>query len=237
MPSFVSSKSVQVFSEARALLGRSECPREGASRPPDLLTRPDREAVPAAGPRMAVALPLVCLLCSQILRGHPPPYAVDVTAQAPAGPPPAAVLSPPVPEGLPPAAPERLPQLPSSQAPAPMAATPSLPVQSTALPPANLPLTSGPGLSSLSSAVQLTVELAPEVCGLGLPHGTLMPGPAPVSAPDVGGGMCTLGHTVPAHRPLLSPDVSFLNAFQVEGVGFLQAPWAVCFLVGMARVG
>ncbi|KAK1334677.1 hypothetical protein QTO34_005685 [Cnephaeus nilssonii] len=117
-------------------------------RLPSVTHLPEPAAVPRGG--------------SQILRGHPPPYAVDVTAQAPAGPPPAAVLSPPVPEGLPPAAPERLPQLPSSQAPAPMAATPSLPVQSTALPPANLPLTSGPGLSSLSSAVQLTVELAPE---------------------------------------------------------------------------
>lgn len=111
-----------------------------------------------------MALQLACLLCSQILLGHPPPYAVDVTAQAPAGPTPAAVLSPPVPEGLPPAAPEHLPQLPSSQAPMLMAAAPSLPVQSAALPPANLPLTSGPGLASLSSAVQLTVELAPEVC-------------------------------------------------------------------------
>ncbi|XP_045434714.1 serine/threonine-protein kinase WNK2 isoform X5 [Pipistrellus kuhlii] len=99
---------------------------------------------------------------SQVLLGHPPPYAVDVTAPAPTGPTPAAVLSPPVPEGLPPAAPERLPQLPSSQAPAPMAATSSLPVQATVLPPANLPLTSGPGLSGLSSAVQLTVDLAPE---------------------------------------------------------------------------
>ncbi|XP_045434721.1 serine/threonine-protein kinase WNK2 isoform X12 [Pipistrellus kuhlii] len=98
----------------------------------------------------------------QVLLGHPPPYAVDVTAPAPTGPTPAAVLSPPVPEGLPPAAPERLPQLPSSQAPAPMAATSSLPVQATVLPPANLPLTSGPGLSGLSSAVQLTVDLAPE---------------------------------------------------------------------------
>lgn len=138
------------------------------------------------GSLMAVVLQLVCLLCSQILFGHPPPYAVDVTAQAPTGPTPAAILSPPMPEGLPPAVSECLPQLPSSQAPAPMAVTPSLPVQSTVLPPTNLPLTSGPGLSSLNSAVQLTVELAPEVCGLGLPHGTLMPGPAPVSALDVG---------------------------------------------------
>ncbi|XP_015416661.1 PREDICTED: serine/threonine-protein kinase WNK2, partial [Myotis davidii] len=115
---------------------------------PSVTHLPEPAAVPPVG--------------SQILLGHPPPYAVDVTAQAPAGPTPAAVLSPPVPEGLPPAAPEHLPQLPSSQAPVPMAATPSLPVQSAALPPANLPLTSGPGLASLSSAVQLTVELAPE---------------------------------------------------------------------------
>ncbi|XP_070257002.1 serine/threonine-protein kinase WNK2 isoform X7 [Myotis yumanensis] len=117
-------------------------------RLPSVTHLPEPAAVPQVG--------------SQILLGHPPPYAVDVTAQAPTGPTPAAVLSPPVPEGLPSAAPEHLLQLPSSQAPAPMAATPSLPVQSTALPPANLPLTSGPGLASLSSAVQLTVELAPE---------------------------------------------------------------------------
>ncbi|XP_059512294.1 serine/threonine-protein kinase WNK2 isoform X4 [Myotis daubentonii] len=117
-------------------------------RLPSVTHLPEPAAVPPVG--------------SQILLGHPPPYAVDVTTQAPAGPTPAAVPSPPVPEGLPPAAPEHLPQLPSSQAPVPTAATLSLPVQSAALPPANLPLTSGPGLASLSSAVQLTVELAPE---------------------------------------------------------------------------
>lgn len=152
------------------------------------------------GPRMAVAPQLACLLCSQILLSHLPPYAVDVAAQAPAGPTPAAVLSPPVPEGLPPTVPERLPQLPSSQAPAPMAATPSLPVQSAVLPPASLPPASEPGLASLSSAVQLTVELAPEVCG------------------EVG---CAPGDTWGLLTVLCCPQMSVsLNALQVEGVAF-----------------
>ncbi|XP_059957205.1 serine/threonine-protein kinase WNK2 isoform X6 [Mesoplodon densirostris] len=100
---------------------------------------------------------------SQILLGHPPPYAVDVTTQVPTVPAPAAVLSPPLPEVLPPPAPELLPQLPGSLAPTVMAAAQSLPVQTTALPPpANLPLPSGPGVTGPCPAVQLTVELAPE---------------------------------------------------------------------------
>ena len=113
-------------------------------------------------------------LCPQILLGHPPPYAVDVTTQVPTVPTPAAVLSPPLPEVLPPTAPELLPQLPGSLAPTLMAAAQSLPVQTTALlPPANLPLPSGPGITGPCPAVQLTVELAPEVCGP--PLGALPP--------------------------------------------------------------
>ncbi|XP_053781736.1 serine/threonine-protein kinase WNK2 isoform X16 [Desmodus rotundus] len=100
---------------------------------------------------------------SQILLGRPPPYAVDITAQVPTVPTPAAVLSPPLPEVLPPATPELLSQLPSSLAPTMVAAAQSLPIQTSALlPPANLPLTSGPGISSLCPAIQLAVELAPE---------------------------------------------------------------------------
>ncbi|XP_066224502.1 serine/threonine-protein kinase WNK2 isoform X14 [Saccopteryx leptura] len=97
---------------------------------------------------------------SQILLGHPPPYAVDVAAQVPTVPAPAAVLSPPLPDALPPATPELLPQQPSSVAPTMVAAAQSLPVQATAPPPpppANLPLT-----SSLCPAVQLTVDLVLE---------------------------------------------------------------------------
>uniref|UniRef100_A0A8C3YMM7 non-specific serine/threonine protein kinase n=1 Tax=Catagonus wagneri TaxID=51154 RepID=A0A8C3YMM7_9CETA len=104
-----------------------------------------------------------CPLCPQILLGHPPPYAVDVTTQVPTVPVPAAVLSPPLPEALPPAAPELLPQLPGSLAPAGVAAAQSLPVQTTALPPpASLPLPSGPGTAGPCPAIQLTVEPAPE---------------------------------------------------------------------------
>ncbi|KAM8800695.1 serine/threonine-protein kinase WNK2 isoform 11-T11 [Rhynchonycteris naso] len=97
---------------------------------------------------------------SQILLGHPPPYAVDVAAQVSTVPAPAAVLSPPLPEVLPPATPELMPQLPSSMAPTMVAAAQSLPVQATVPPPpppANLPLT-----SSLCPAVQLTVDLVLE---------------------------------------------------------------------------
>lgn len=129
-----------------------------------------------------------CPLCPQVLLGHPPPYAMDITAQVHTVPTPAAVLSPPLPEIVPPAAPELLPQLPSSLAPVMVAAAQSLPVQTTALlPPSNLPLPSGPGLSSSCPAVQLTVELAPEVCalpmGLGIQCVTPMPGPSIAAAP------------------------------------------------------
>ena len=113
---------------------------------------------------------------------------MDITAQVPTVPAPAAVLSPPLPEVLPPATPELLSQLPSSLAPTMVAAAQSLPIQTSALlPPANLPLTSGPGISSLCPAIQLAVELAPEVCalplGLGLQHVTLIPGPWAWSQP------------------------------------------------------
>ncbi|XP_043309340.1 serine/threonine-protein kinase WNK2 isoform X5 [Cervus canadensis] len=99
---------------------------------------------------------------SQILLGHPPTYAVDVSTQVATVPAPAAVLSPPLPEVLLPPAPELLPQLPGSLAPV-MAAPQSVPVQTTALlPPANLPLPSGPGIPGPCPTVQLTVEPAPE---------------------------------------------------------------------------
>nr|KAF6398643.1 hypothetical protein HJG59_010236 [Molossus molossus] len=103
----------------------------------------------------------------QILLGHPPPYTVDVSAQVPTVPAPAAVLSPPPPEVLPPTAPELPPQPPSSLAPTVLAAPQGWPVQTAALPPASLPLPRGPGASSPCPAVQLTVELAPEVCNMG----------------------------------------------------------------------
>ncbi|XP_012507268.1 PREDICTED: serine/threonine-protein kinase WNK2 [Propithecus coquereli] len=92
---------------------------------------------------------------SQILLGHPPPYAADVAAQVP----PAAVLSPPLPDVLLPTAPELLPQFPSSLAPAMVAAAQSVPAQTTTLlPPANPPLPGGPVIASPCPAVQLTVE-------------------------------------------------------------------------------
>ncbi|XP_039744410.1 serine/threonine-protein kinase WNK2 isoform X10 [Pteropus medius] len=110
-----------------------------------------------------VSLQPLAQVPQQILLGHPSPYAVDVTAQVPTVPTPATILSPPVPEVLPPAVPELLPQLPGSLAPTMVATAQSLPIQTTALlPPANLPLPSGPGISSPCPAVQLTVEPAPE---------------------------------------------------------------------------
>lgn len=119
-----------------------------------------------------------CPLCPQILLGHPPPYAVDITTQVPTVPAPAAVISPPLPEALPPAAPELLPQLPGSLAPTVVAPAQSLSVQTTALlPPANLPLPSGPGVTGPCPAVQLTVEPAPEVCDP--PLGGLAPSLSP----------------------------------------------------------
>lgn len=106
-----------------------------------------------------------CPLCPQILLGHPPPYAADVTVQVPMAPTPATVLSPPLPEVLPPAVPE-LPQLPSSLASVVVAASQSLPIQTAPLlPPAtHPPPPTGPGIASPCPAVQLTVEPAPEVC-------------------------------------------------------------------------
>ncbi|XP_045628465.1 serine/threonine-protein kinase WNK2 isoform X9 [Ursus americanus] len=100
---------------------------------------------------------------SQILLGHPPPYAADVTVQVPMAPTPATVLSPPLPEVLPPAVPE-LPQLPSSLASVVVAASQSLPIQTAPLlPPAtHPPPPTGPGIASPCPAVQLTVEPAPE---------------------------------------------------------------------------
>ncbi|KAB1252236.1 Serine/threonine-protein kinase WNK2, partial [Camelus dromedarius] len=108
-----------------------------------------------------------CPLYPQILLGHPPPYAVDVTtqvaSQVPTVPAPAAVLSPPLPEVRPPAAPELLPQLPGSLVPTVVAAAHSLPGQTAALlPPASLPLSGGPGVPGPRPAVQLTVEPAAE---------------------------------------------------------------------------
>ncbi|XP_061056612.1 serine/threonine-protein kinase WNK2 isoform X3 [Eubalaena glacialis] len=126
---------------------------------PPMLPQPHKPSVARLAEQAAPA----ASVGSQILLGHPPPYAVDVTTQVPTVPTPAAVLSPPLPEVLPPTAPELLPQLPGSLAPTVMAAAQSLPVQTTALlPPANLPLPSGPGITGPCPAVQLTVELAPE---------------------------------------------------------------------------
>ncbi|XP_033269523.1 serine/threonine-protein kinase WNK2 isoform X4 [Orcinus orca] len=126
---------------------------------PPMLPQPHKPSVARLAEQVAPA----ASAGSQILLGHPPPYAVDVTTQVPTVPAPAAVLSPPLPEVLPPTAPELLPQLPGSLAPTVMAAAQSLPVQTTALlPPANLPLPSGPGITGPCPAVQLTVELPPE---------------------------------------------------------------------------
>ncbi|XP_071072687.1 serine/threonine-protein kinase WNK2 [Dasypus novemcinctus] len=97
---------------------------------------------------------------TQILLGHPPPYMVDVAAQASAGPvPPVAVLSPPLPEMLPPVAgPELLPPFSGSLAPAVVAAQ-GLPAQAAGLlPPAHPPLPAGPLVTAPCPAVQLTVE-------------------------------------------------------------------------------
>ncbi|XP_032124387.1 serine/threonine-protein kinase WNK2 isoform X11 [Sapajus apella] len=120
-------------------------------RPEPLQSHLPEQAAPAAAPG------------SQILLGHPAPYAVDVAAQVPTVPvPPAAVLSPPLPEVLLPAAPELLPQFPSSLATV-SASAQSVPTQTaTLLPPANPPLPGGPGITSPCPAVQLTVEPAQE---------------------------------------------------------------------------
>nr|XP_039330782.1 serine/threonine-protein kinase WNK2 isoform X2 [Saimiri boliviensis boliviensis] len=120
-------------------------------RPEPLQPHLPEQAAPAAAPG------------SQILLGHPAPYAVDIAAQVPTVPvPPAAVLSPPLPEVLLPAAPELLPQFPSSLATV-SASAQSVPTQTaTLLPPANPPLPGGPGIASPCPAVQLTVEPAQE---------------------------------------------------------------------------
>ncbi|PNI17260.1 WNK2 isoform 8 [Pan troglodytes] len=125
-------------------------------RPEPLQPHLPEQAAPAAAPG------------SQILLGHPAPYAVDVTAQVPTVPvPPAAVLSPPLPEVLLPAAPELLPQFPSSLATV-SASVQSVPTQTaTLLPPANPPLPGGPGIASPCPTVQLTVEPVQEVCNTG----------------------------------------------------------------------
>uniref|UniRef100_A0ABI7X0U3 non-specific serine/threonine protein kinase n=1 Tax=Felis catus TaxID=9685 RepID=A0ABI7X0U3_FELCA len=108
-------------------------------------------------------LPEQAAAAGGILLGHPPPYAVDVTAHVPTAPVPAAILSPPLPEVLPPPVPE-LPQLPSSLAPVVVAASQNLPVQTTPLlpPTSHPPPPTGPGVASPCPAVQLTVEPAPE---------------------------------------------------------------------------
>ncbi|XP_019486518.1 PREDICTED: serine/threonine-protein kinase WNK2 isoform X14 [Hipposideros armiger] len=118
----------------------------------------DGPALPRSLPSLGAYQPSVA-----VLLGHPPPYTVDISAQVHTVPAPAAILSPPLPEIVPPAAPELLPQLPSSLTPVIAAAAQSLPVQTTVLlPPSNLPLPSGPGISSPCPAVQLTVEPVPE---------------------------------------------------------------------------
>nr|XP_055205909.1 serine/threonine-protein kinase WNK2 isoform X34 [Gorilla gorilla gorilla] len=116
-------------------------------RPEPLQPHLPEQAAPAAAPG------------SQILLGHPAPYAVDVAAQVSTVPvPPAAVLSPPLPEVLLPAAPELLPQFPSSLATV-SASVQSVPTQTaTLLPPANPSLPGGPGIASPCPTVQLTVE-------------------------------------------------------------------------------
>uniref|UniRef100_A0A673UKU8 WNK lysine deficient protein kinase 2 n=1 Tax=Suricata suricatta TaxID=37032 RepID=A0A673UKU8_SURSU len=145
---------------------------------PQRSQRPDCRGAPITQPRSRLSclaqdphLPLaevwlalqLAFLSPQILLGHPPPYAMDVTAQIPAGPVPATILSPPLPEALPPAIPE-LPQLPSSLAPAVVVASQNLPVQTAPLlPPAtHPPPPAGPGVASPCPAVQLTVGPALE---------------------------------------------------------------------------
>ncbi|XP_060056546.1 serine/threonine-protein kinase WNK2 isoform X6 [Erinaceus europaeus] len=109
----------------------------------------------------------------QALLGHPPPYAMDITAQVPTAPvpvssttmlvPPSTVLSPPLPEVLPQAAPELLPQHAGSLVPPVVTAAQSVPVQTTTvLPPVNPPLSSGPITAGPCPPVQLLVEPAPE---------------------------------------------------------------------------
>ncbi|XP_053433923.1 serine/threonine-protein kinase WNK2 isoform X3 [Nycticebus coucang] len=126
---------------------------------PPMHPEPLQPSVHLPEPATSAAMP-----GSQVLLGHPLPYAVDVAAQVPSVPvPPAAVLSPPLPDVLLPAAPEVLPQFPSSLAPTVVAATQSVPAQTaTLLPPANPPLPGVPVIASPCPAVQLTVEPAQE---------------------------------------------------------------------------
>lgn len=101
----------------------------------------------------------------QVLLGHPPSYTTDVAAPVSAVSLPPAVLSPPLPDTLLPTVPELLPKLPSSLAPTVVAASQSAPTQtSTLLPPTNPPLPTGPAVAGPCPAVQLTVEVAQEVC-------------------------------------------------------------------------
>ncbi|KAF6328415.1 WNK lysine deficient protein kinase 2 [Rhinolophus ferrumequinum] len=150
VPSDVPPSPLHTAQSLRATPPQPAPPTLPPPHPPSITHLPEQTA-PATG------------VGSQVLLGHPPPYAMDITAQVHTVHTPAAVLSPPLPEVVPPAAPELLPQLPSSLAPVMVSAAQSLPVQTTALlPPSNLPLPSGSGLSSSCPAVQLTVELAPE---------------------------------------------------------------------------
>ncbi|XP_047556681.1 serine/threonine-protein kinase WNK2 isoform X2 [Lutra lutra] len=150
VPSDIPPSPLHVAQTVRATPPQPAPPTLPQPHQPGLI-RPPEQAAPASGAG------------SQILLGHPPPYAADVTAQVPMAPVPATVLSPPLPEVLPPAVPE-LPQLPSSLAPAVVVASQSLPVQTAPLlPPATQPPPpTGPGLASPCPTVQLTVEPAPE---------------------------------------------------------------------------
>nr|XP_045738049.1 serine/threonine-protein kinase WNK2 isoform X11 [Mirounga angustirostris] len=150
VPGDVPPSPLRAAQSARAAPARLAPPALPQPHQPSVARLPE-QAAPAGGAG------------SQILLGHPPPYATDVTAQVPVAPVPATVLSPPLPEALPPTVPE-LPQLPSSLAPAVVAASQGLPIQTTPLlPPATRPppLT-GPGITGPCPAVQLTVEPAPE---------------------------------------------------------------------------
>ncbi|XP_074219107.1 serine/threonine-protein kinase WNK2 isoform X3 [Camelus bactrianus] len=154
MPSEVPPSPLHAAQTVRAAPPQTAPPILPQPHQPSVARLPE-QAPPAAGAG------------SQILLGHPPPYAVDVTtqvaSQVPTVPAPAAVLSPPLPEVRPPAAPELLPQLPGSLVPTVVAAAHSLPGQTAALlPPASLPLSGGPGVPGPRPAVQLTVEPAAE---------------------------------------------------------------------------
>ncbi|XP_004393648.1 PREDICTED: serine/threonine-protein kinase WNK2 [Odobenus rosmarus divergens] len=150
VPSDIPPSPLHVAQNVRAAPAQPAPPTLPQPHQPSIARLPE-QAAPAGGAG------------SQILLGHPPPYAADVTAQVPVAPAPATILSPPLPEALPPTVPE-LPQLPSSLAPAVVAASQSLPIQTAPLlPPATRPLPpTGPGITSPCPAVRLTVEPAPE---------------------------------------------------------------------------